>query len=149
MRSNPNNTTVRAWARLMRAQRMALQSVERALKEAALPPLAWYDVLLEVEGAGAQGLRPFELERQMLLAQYNLSRLLDRLDSAGYIERRACADDGRGQVLAITASGKDLRRQMWAVYGPAIQKAVGALLSPAQVETLDSILGVLIERSAR
>ena len=62
----PGEATVRAWTRLLRAQNLALRSVERGLKEAGLPALDWYDVLLEVERAGAAGLRPYELERAVL-----------------------------------------------------------------------------------
>ena len=80
-------------------------TVESALKDAGLPPLVWYDVLLELERAGEAGVRPFELERAMLLAQYNLSRLLERIEKESYIERRTCPDDGRGQLLRITESG--------------------------------------------
>jgi DNA-binding MarR family transcriptional regulator len=36
------------------------------------------------------------------LAQYNLSRLIERIERAGYLERRACEDDGRGQLIVIT-----------------------------------------------
>jgi DNA-binding MarR family transcriptional regulator len=118
------------------------------LKSAGLPPLAWYDVLLELERAGDKGLRPFELEREMLLAQYNLSRLIDRMENAGYVERRACESDGRGQIIALTAAGKKMRRLMWAVYGPAIRRAVGTRLQPAQIETLNAILGTLIGKPA-
>jgi DNA-binding MarR family transcriptional regulator len=144
MRSNPRETVMRAWARLTKAQRMALAAIERALKSAKLPPLAWYDALLELERAGDKGLRPYELEREMLLAQYNLSRLLDRIEQAGYVERRPCDDDGRGHVIVITAAGKETRKCMWAVYQPAIQRAVGDHLSAAQVRTLDALLGELI-----
>jgi len=148
MPTNPRGAVVRAWARLAKAQKIALAAIERALKSAKLPPLAWYDALLELERAGDRGLRPFELEREMLLAQYNLSRLIDRLEQAGYAERRACADDGRGQVVLITTAGRDLRRRMWAVYGPAIQRALGNHLSAKQFESLDALLGTLIEHSA-
>ncbi len=128
-----SETVVRAWARLAKAQRQALAGIEQALSAAKLPPLAWYD----------------ELEREMLLAQYNLSRLIDRLEKAGYVERRAYADDGRGQVVAITPAGKSMRRRMWSVYGPAIQAAIGAHLSPKQIDTLTALLGALIEKSAK
>jgi DNA-binding MarR family transcriptional regulator len=84
----------------------------------------------------------------MLLAQYSLSRLIDRLEKAGYVKRRACADDRRGQVIAITSSGRSMRRRMWSVYGPAIQAAVGAHLSAKQIDTLATLLGALIEKSA-
>jgi DNA-binding MarR family transcriptional regulator len=142
---NPSETVIRVWARLMKAQRLTLASVERELKAAGLPPLVWYDVLLEVERAGRAGLRPFELERAMLLAQYNLSRLVDRIERAGFVERRACEDDGRGHLLAITERGKAIRRKMWPIYAQAVEAAVGKRLSAKQAETLDILLGLLIE----
>ncbi len=144
MTKEPSETVVRAWARLMRAQQVAMASIERALKAAGLPPLVWYDVLLELERAGEQGLRPFELERAMLLAQYNLSRLVDRIEHAGYLERRACEADGRGQWIVITERGREIRRQIWPVYARAIQAAVGQNLSKKQAESLDELLGFLI-----
>ena len=78
MRGYLSEAVVRVWARLAKAQRQALAVIEQALSAAKLPPLACYDVLLELERADGT-LRPFELEREMLLAQYNLSRLIDRL----------------------------------------------------------------------
>jgi DNA-binding MarR family transcriptional regulator len=147
MSEMPSETTVRAWARLMRAQQIALAAIEHELKQQGLPPLVWYDVLLEVECAGTEGLRPFELERAMLLAQYNLSRLVDRIERAGYVERRDCAQDGRGQMVAITEQGKAMRRKMWPVYARAIEAALGQHLTARQIEMLDDVIGRLIERS--
>jgi DNA-binding MarR family transcriptional regulator len=145
MTRKPSDTVVRAWARLMKAQQLALASIERDLEGAGLPPLAWYDVLLEVERAGDDGLRPFELERALLLAQYNLSRLIDRIERAGYVERRSCKDDGRGQLIAITSHGKAMRRKIWPVYARAIETAVGCQLTEEQAASLDELLGLVIE----
>ncbi len=145
--ADSSQTVVRAWARLIKAQRIALAAVENALKEAGLPPLAWYDVLLEVERAGEPGMRPFELEPALLIAQYNLSRLLDRIEREGYIIRRPCEDDGRGQIIRVTDSGKAIRRTMWPVYRRAIQSAIGSHLSAAEAKALDAILGQLIAAS--
>jgi DNA-binding MarR family transcriptional regulator len=147
MSEQPSDGAIRVWARLAKAQRTALASIKQALSAAKLPPLAWYDVLLELERAGG-GLRPFELEPEILLAQYNLSRLIDRLEKAGYVERRTCAEDGRGQIVAITTAGKAIRRRMWSVYGPAIQATISANLSPKQIETLAALLGTFIENPA-
>lgn len=145
MSDKPSEATIRAWARLMKAQHRALGAIEGALKAAGLPPLAWYDVLLETERAGKDGLRPFELERAMLLAQYNLSRLVDRIEAAGYVERRPCADDGRGQLIAVTEAGRAMRRRMWPVYARAIEAAVGQRLSDKQATTLAELLARLID----
>ena len=136
----PSDSVVRAWTRLERAHRAALATVESRLKAAGLPPLAWYDVLLELERAGEAGLRPFELQKAMLLAQYNLSRLIDRLDARGYVVRTASEQDGRGQVLAITATGRAMRRKIWPVYAAAIEAAVGARLSEREARALGDLL---------
>lgn len=136
----PSESVVRTWTRLARAHRAALTTVEGRLKEADLPPLAWYDVLLELERAGEPGLRPFELQKAMLFTQYNLSRLIDRLEAQGYVARTASEDDGRGQVLAITAKGRAVRRKIWPVYAAAIEAAVGTHLSPSEARALADLL---------
>jgi DNA-binding MarR family transcriptional regulator len=116
------------------------------LESVLLPPLAWYDVLLELERAGKPGLRPFELQDALLLAQYNLSRLLDRLERRTYVERRECQQDGRGQVAVITEAGRDVRKRMWPIYATAIKAAFADHLNARQITSLDSILGALKDK---
>ena len=149
MTDKPSRTIIRAWARLLKAQRIALGAVESALKDAGLPPLGWYDVLLEVERAGESGVRPFELERAMLLAQYNLSRLLDRIEKEGYVERRVSPDDRRGHFVRITQSGRAVRRRMWPVYASAIEAVMGERLKAAEAAQLADTLGKIIEPLSR
>jgi DNA-binding MarR family transcriptional regulator len=144
MKTMPSDTVVRAWARLLRAQQAAMSQVESALKAAKMPPLAWYDALLELERAGEKGLRPFELEREMLLPQYSLSRLVDRIESKGCLVRRSCGEDGRGHRIVITKSGRELRSRMWPVYAAAIGTSVGACLSDEEAASLDKLLSKLL-----
>ena len=114
----PTEIEIVAWARLLKASAKLLAFVERDLKEAGLPPLAWYDALLELHRARPHGLRPGDLQQEMLLPQYNVSRLVDRLEASGYAVRRPHPQDGRGQVLQITETGTDLIKRMWDVYRP-------------------------------
>jgi DNA-binding MarR family transcriptional regulator len=131
----------RAWTQLIRAHRSALCSVERALRAADLPPLEWYDVLLELERGGP--LRPRDLQDRLLLAQYNLSRQLERMESAGLVSRERCAEDARCQWVRATDEGLALRRRMWPVYSRGIRDAVEARLTPAQARQLGELLGRL------
>ena len=135
---------VRAWARLMKTQQVLLEQIDVKLKQANLPPLAWYDVLLELKRRGTAGLRPSELQHEMLLAQYNLSRLLDRIELAGHIVRRRCEHDGRGQVVVITRSGETLVRRMWPVYARFLRDSIGAPLSDKEARSLAEVLGKLL-----
>lgn len=142
--SEPAETVVRAWARLLRAQTKLLESVERDLKAAGLPPLAWYDVLLELHRAGEDGLRPHEIEARLLLAQHNVSRLVDRLENAGTLARKPCPEDGRGVIATLTPAGRALLRRMWPVYARAIQRNLGEKLTAVQAASLDDLLGRLL-----
>lgn len=148
MNAKPDDTTIAAWIGLSRAQRVATANIEARLKAAGFPPLAWYDALWELERAGGEGLRPFELERALLFEQYNLSRMIDRLEKAGLVARRTCPDDKRGQMLAITPEGLKLRRDMWGVYAPAIEAAVGAKLDADEAKLLAGLLAKLAITSA-
>ncbi|WP_292089103.1 MarR family winged helix-turn-helix transcriptional regulator, partial [Mesorhizobium sp.] len=109
------------------------------------PPLAWYDVLHELAEAGEGGLRPFELIDRVLLAQYSVSRLLARLEADGLLEKLPVSDDGRGQTVRITPSGREMRRRIWAVYGASIAELMGDKLSAKELETLAALLGRLRE----
>ncbi|MCL4802432.1 MAG: MarR family transcriptional regulator [Burkholderiales bacterium] len=142
----PSEAVIRAWTGLVRAQARVLGAVEAELKRAGLPPLAWYDVLRELQRAPGGRLRPHEIERRLLLAQPNVSRLIDRLEHAGLVQRCPCPEDGRGQHVAITKAGRALRRRMWPVYRAAIQRHLGARLESARAaETLAALLASLAE----
>lgn len=139
--TGPCDATVGAWTRLIRAQRCTLVAVERSLKDAGFPPLEWYDVLWELERDGPA--RPRDLQDRLLLPQSNLSRLLDRIEKEGAVERDTCKEDARGQIVRITDAGKALRKRMWNVYAGAIQDVIGSRLSSAQAAKLSELLGRL------
>jgi DNA-binding MarR family transcriptional regulator len=122
-----------------------LGAVERDLKTAGYPPLAWYDVLLELTRAPQGRLRPFEIEKETLLTQYNLSRLLDRLEKQGLVAREPCEADGRGHWVVVTKAGRALQAQMWDVYAQAIQRHVGDKLDDKSAQSLGEWLGRLNE----
>lgn len=137
----PIDPVVAAWVAIVRASNGLIAAVAADGKAAGFPPLEWYDVLWELERRSPdRGLRPFELERGLLIAQYNVSRLVDRLCQAGYVERKPCDSDARGQVLVITDTGKALRKKMWPVYLASIQRHIGAHLSVDEARALCALL---------
>lgn len=127
----------------MRAQSRVLAAIEKDFKTAGLPPLGWYDVLWELVKADAGRLRPFEIEARTLLAQYNLSRLIDRLEKEGLVRREAYDEDGRGCWVVVTEAGRVMRALMWQTYSRSIERHVGAKLSEAEAKTLAALLSKL------
>ncbi len=129
MEQQPSAAVIRVWTTLVRAEQRVAAGIEAALKAAQLPPLAWYDVLLELRRAAPERLRPLAIEARLLLAQPNVSRLIVRLERAGLVDRHPCPEDGRGQLIGITAAGMALLERMWPVYRAAIQAEVGDRLA--------------------
>ena len=138
-----DHATEAAWTALMTKSRVLLEAVESSLKSAGYPPLAWYDALLELEKAGPDGLRPFELKDRILLPQYGTSRLLDRMVKAGLVDRQDCSEDGRGQNISISEKGKSVRRAMWPIYERVLSERIGAKLKPKDAAQLATLLSRL------
>ena len=137
----PTDPIVAAWVAIVRAGNGLIAAVAADGKAAGFPPLEWYDVLWELERRSPKrGLRPFELQHGLLIAQYNVSRLVDRLCDAGYIEKRPCESDARGQVLVITEEGRAIRKKMWPVYLASIQRHIGSHLSADDARALCALL---------
>jgi len=143
MSRNPSEAVTRAWIRLNRARDRVLGAIEHDLKTGGCPPLAWYDVLLELSRAPDGRLRPVDIEKVTLVAQYNLSRLLDRLQKEGLVARAPCEDDARGQWVVISEKGRATQARTWKVYAKAIQKHVGEKLDDKAAVALAELLGRL------
>ena len=111
-----------AWAVLLTAHATLVERIEEALAEAELPPLAWYDVLWELEKAPDGKLRMHELARRVVLTRSNLTRLADRLERAKLIERADTPHDRRGYDCVITRAGLAMRKKMWPVYKSQIER---------------------------
>jgi DNA-binding MarR family transcriptional regulator len=132
----------------MRAQQVLLERVEGDLKRAGLPPLGWYDVLLELSRSDTGRLRQFELGEKVLLSKHNLSRLLDRLENEQLISRQACEEDRRGANVVITRQGRALLKKMWPVYERAIGEHFGRLLAEQEATALADSLRRFTEKPA-
>lgn len=143
MQQQPSEAIVLAWSRLVRTGQTLLGKVEEELKRAGFPPLTWYDVLLELDRAPEGRLLQSVVQSRVMLAQYNLCRLADRLEREGLLQRFQCPDDARSNLLSITDRGRELRRRMWPVYADAISRYLGAQLGDAEAEDLARLLGKL------
>jgi len=136
------------WALFLTAHSVLIGAMEKRLKDAGLPPLAWYDVLWILERTPDQRLRMSALADQLVLTRFNVTRLVDRLVEAGLVARRQTKEDGRGFYAVVTEKGRALRRQMWTVYRPAIVELFNQHLNTAQHAEVQSVMRRLLEQGA-
>ena len=137
-----NEEGLRTWRAFLRAHSTMLRTISRDLDEAGLPPLTWYDVLAALRDAPDGQLRQVELAERVMITNSGLSRLIDRIEKKGLVERRVCESDRRAFFIALTDDGRDMLDRMWPVYARGIAAdflpALGS--NPCEVrQTLESI----------
>jgi DNA-binding MarR family transcriptional regulator len=130
------------WRAFLRAHSTMLRRISRDLEAAALPPLAWYDVLATLSDAPEQRLRQVEIAEQVLLSNSGLSRLIDRIEDQGLVERVSCPSDRRAFFVCLTDAGREMLERMWPVYARGIAEdflpALGSDLAGVR-RTLESV----------
>lgn len=134
------NTKGSVWALFLKAHAVLVEQVEARLAGAGLSPLGWYDVLWGLERAEGGRLRMHELAEKVALSRSNLSRLVDRLEEAGLVERERSAEDRRGAFAVLTDAGKAVRRKMWPVYEACIREYFGSIVSEDEARVLADVL---------
>lgn len=129
-----------AWRAFITAYALVMERIERELAEAGLPPLGWYDVLLELSVAPERRLRMHELARAVVLSRSGLTRLVDRLEQAGLLRREPDPADRRGSFAILTDEGAAMRERMWPIYARGIAEHFGKHLNDEEVDVLTGAL---------
>lgn len=142
-RRRASDSELGAWRAFLRAGTTSALALEAALADTGVSH-SEYDVLVNVATGPRDGLRPTELAERVLITKSGLTRLLDRLVERGYIERRACASDRRGQLIVLTSDGRRAFRRA----APNVVRAIGTIFGEGFTERDVLALRVACERIA-
>jgi DNA-binding MarR family transcriptional regulator len=100
-----------------------------------------YNVLRILRGAGANGLCRNEVRDRLVAQVPDVTRLLDRMEDAGLVERERSEVDRRQVATRITKQGLKLLEQLDNPVADAHQDQLGHLTN-AQLKALIELLGV-------
>ncbi len=103
------SATVELSVNLLRTTNALQRRLEAALRPSGLS-LTQYNVLRILRGAGAEGLGCGEIASRMITRDPDMTRLLDRLERAGWICRARSSHDRRVVNTQISATGLKLLR---------------------------------------
>jgi DNA-binding MarR family transcriptional regulator len=94
-----------AWRGFLRVHSALFHELDAELTAAHQLPLRSYEVLLLLEDAPGRRLRMTDLSRSVLLSPSGVTRLVDRLEREGLVDRERCPEDGRGYYAVLTKAG--------------------------------------------
>ncbi|WP_104655547.1 MarR family winged helix-turn-helix transcriptional regulator [Ralstonia insidiosa] len=104
-----------------------------------------FDVLATLRRSGAPyALTPTALYDATMMSSGGMTNRIDRLQQAGWVERRPNPEDGRGTLVALTKAGFALIDKAVSAHVEN-QRAVLSVLSDAEQRQLAKLLAKLID----
>lgn len=100
-----------AWRGFLRVHAALFRQLDAELEAAHGLPLTSYEVLINLQAAPGQRLRMADLADRALLSRSGMTRLVDRLERLGLLERDTCASDARGCFAVLTEAGVEWLRR--------------------------------------
>ena len=97
-----------AWRGLLRVHSALVKALDAELLAEHDLPLTSYEVLINLQAAPGRRRRMAELADSVLLSRSGMTRLVDRLERDGLLERDTCTSDGRGTYAVLTEKGEAL-----------------------------------------
>jgi MarR family 2-MHQ and catechol resistance regulon transcriptional repressor len=102
-----------------------------------------YEVLFLLSREPEHAMRRIDLSREVRLSPSGVTRMLDRLEATGLVEKGACAKDARVTYAVLTEAGMQKLRECAPDHFAAIERLIGERLSEEEVESLSELLGRL------
>jgi DNA-binding MarR family transcriptional regulator len=98
---------VQAWTRLLRASATTTKLLSADLQEEHGLTLSDYEALLVLSRAEDARMKRVDLARNLMLTPSGVTRLLQGLEDAGFVERASCETDLRITYAQLTDAGRD------------------------------------------
>lgn len=130
-----------AWRAFLEAHACVTERLEQELAAEFTLPLPWYDVLVQLQEAEGQRLRMTELAGAVLLSKSGLTRLIDRMLSAGLVEREADPRDRRGIYVCLTEAGYGRLREAAPAHLQGVEEHFARYLSEDEARVIATALG--------
>jgi DNA-binding MarR family transcriptional regulator len=134
----------RTWRSFMTATRLFLDGIERQLQQESGLPHAYYEILVRLSEAPGRTLRMSDLASTSLSSRSRISHAVARLEENGWVRRRPCENDKRGQLAELTDAGMAGLEAAAPGHVEAVRRGLFDALSPEQVAALRGISDTLV-----
>ena len=139
MPSAIDDPLITTFGRLVEASNQLERRLGRDLEAQCGLPHVWFEVLIRLVRSTGGQLTMGELADQVALTTGGITRLIDRMQAAGYVRRQPAQTDRRVSYTAITDSGR-AKLDEAATFHAANLRAAFAGLNDRDRSSLDSLL---------
>jgi DNA-binding MarR family transcriptional regulator len=132
-----------AWLRFLRAHSALTHELSARLESQHGLTLSDYDVLIQLYHAPERRMRRIDIARLVLLSPSGITRLLDGLERAGWVEKVRCASDARVVYAALTSDGVRKCEDAGVTHLADLEELFSSRFSGDEHEALAELLGRL------
>lgn len=136
---------VLALGRLIGAHATLTRELSAQLVEAHGLTLNEYEVLLLLARAPDNRMRRIDVAGEVRLSPSGVTRMLDRLEKAGLVEKGTCVTDARITYAVLTEAGMTKLRECSRDHFAAVERLLGERLAGGELASLADLLGRLTE----
>ena len=138
---------VDAWHALITAYGTLSAKMCTVLDDAYRVSLPEFEALLWIDRSGDEPISAIDLTDRLLLTQSGATRLVGRLERAGYVTRTASSADARRKDIALTDRGRSAITDMRKIHAAQIRDLIGEHLSDREIDQLTELLRKLVPGS--
>ena len=128
-----------AWSGFLMGHAQIVRALDAELEREHGLPLSSYDVLIQLSLVPDRRLRMFELADAIVLSRSGLTRLVDRLERAGLVERERGEADPRQMYARLTDRGLEVLVEATPTHIAGIKERFLERLSDEQTKQLAAI----------
>ena len=137
--SSPPREQLVVWRTFLEASFALIDILDAELQERCGISLRWYDVLVHLEEA-EHGIRMNELASRILASKSGLTRVIDRMEETGLVERQRPADDRRAIEIVMTPAGRKALADARSVHRRGINEHFAQHLNKRDFDSLSRAL---------
>jgi DNA-binding MarR family transcriptional regulator len=141
-----SRTEQQAWRTFVRLHQRLTAALSRDLQTQAKLSGADFEILVALTDVPEGRLRPQDLAKAIDWEQSRLSHQIARMTRRDLVAREECTEDGRGVVVAITPTGREVIEAAAPKHVATVRRLVIDALDPDDLATLERIYGRLLER---
>lgn len=130
---------IAAWSGFLMGHAQIVRALDAELEREHGLPLSSYDVLIQLSLVPDRRLRMFELADAIVLSRSGLTRLVDRLERAGLVERERGEVDPRQMYARVTDRGLEVLADATPTHIAGIKERFLERLSDEQTKQLAAI----------
>jgi DNA-binding MarR family transcriptional regulator len=133
-------SAIEAFVRLVRGHSAVTRALNAQLVADHGLTINDYEALLHLARAEDRRMRRVDLAERLILTASGVTRLLDGLEEAGYVDRAACASDRRVTYAVLTGAGVAKLREASKTHVADIREIFETRFNPEELDQLVALL---------